>query len=280
MNYRHGYHAGNFADVFKHIVLIALIQALSRKDKPFCYLETHAGSGQYDLRSEFSQKTLEYTNGIEKIMTSSVAERPMLVQTYCDVVSTFQYPSYYPGSPAIAESLLRKTDRMNLMEFHPEEFFGLKRIFKNNKRIDLHFQDGYTGLNAFLPPIERRGLILIDPPFERPNEWRQMIKALQISLKKFSSGVYALWYPLKDQSIVEKFLSDIKALNLPEYMITEFSVYPPDASLGLIGCGMVVINPPWKLEEELRPVLAWVWKVLSVNGAGQYKYQSYGDLQR
>jgi len=280
MNYRHGYHAGNFADVFKHTILIALINALSRKETPFCYLETHAGRGLYDLSSEFSQKTQEYTTGVARLMSNGVSSTnklshplPPIVKQYQKIVTEFQYPRYYPGSPAIVKNLLRKNDRMILMEYHPEEFKYLQNIFRNDRQINLHHQDGYLGLKAFLPPKERRGLVLIDPPFEAASEWDSLKKVLKIGMQKFSHGIYAIWYPLKNQSTVNKFLDSLTTLG-PEVLISELTIYPTDAQFNLTGCGLAIVNPPWQLEDELRPLVSLLWETFSVKGAGHFSVRT------
>jgi 23S rRNA (adenine2030-N6)-methyltransferase len=270
MNYRHGYHVGNFADVIKHSILISLVQALSRKEKPFCYIETHAGRGEYNLFSEFPQKTKEYTNGIARLMEIIPEKMPLLLRKYCEVVRSFQYPRFYPGSPAIVRSLLRKQDRMVLMEYQPEEFEHLKGCFRNDRQIGLHYQNGYNGLKAFLPPKEHRGLILIDPPFEQVSEWDQLLEAVQIGIKRFPNGVYAIWYPVKNQKIVKSFLESLVSLGLPEVLVVELSIYPTDANFNLIGCGLVIINPPWQLDKELLSTIPWLWEALSVNKAGYH----------
>ena len=178
MNYRHEYHAGNFADVFKHLMLITLIKAQLRKKKSFCYLDTHAGRGLYDLSSETAKKTGDAEHGIVRLLQNlitypKISEHPIpeVVKTYLQIIENFQYPPFYPGSPLIAQSMMREEDRLILMELHPEEFKILKQNLSGDQRVACHHQDGYQGLAAFLPPKERRGLILIDPPFEKENEW-------------------------------------------------------------------------------------------------------------
>lgn len=273
MNYRHGYHAGGFADVFKHIVLISLIQAMIRKEKPLCYVETHAGRGLYYLESEFAKKTDESVQGIQKLCEyyeNSTANKPTpeIIDTYLKTIKQLGYPHYYPGSPLIAEAMLRESDRLVLMELQPEEYKILKKNMKGNPKIAVHNQNGYVGLKAFLPPQERRGLILIDPAFEKPDEWKQLLEAIKIGLKQFETGVFAVWYPIKDHREVNKFINSIGKLGLSSTLVAELTIYPPDAPLGLIGSGLLIINPPFQLDKTLESALPWVWKALSVNGAG------------
>lgn len=302
MNYRHSFHAGNFCDVFKHIILIALIQSMTSKEKPFCYLETHAGAGLYDLTSTPSQQTKEYLNGIEKVMsylndtahsinlsnsnnftnpTETISKIPSAIQVYVNMISEFKYPHYYLGSPSIAKTLLRSADQMILSEYHPEEYQCLKRILKHGKdfpklNIAVHHRDGYEGLNAFLPPVAGRGLILIDPPYEKPSEWQDILQAIELALKKFPSGVYAIWYPIKNQKTVETFLKklfDLQNKNRGEMMLTELSIYPSDVTSSLIGCGMVILNPPWQFENTLEPIISWLWQILAHNNSGYFKVE-------
>ncbi len=278
MNYRHGYHAGSFADVFKHLITINIIEILLRKEKPFCYLDTHAGRGIYHLHSNPMPKSRvggglqspqESSGGIGKIINCEIDKSPLLVQKYLEIVKGWKYPKYYPGSPAIAKTLLRDSDHLILTELQTEEFKFLKENFKNNKNVAAHHLNGYQGLKAFLPPKERRGFILIDPPFEKTEEWNTIIEGLKEGIKKFSSGVYAIWYPIKDAKS-QVFLNSIYALKLQEVLTVELSIYPKDVPLKLIGCGMLILNPPWPLKKEIQSWLPWLWERLAVNRSGDY----------
>lgn len=270
MNYRHGYHAGSFSDVFKHIILIQLLRGLLRKEKPFCYIDTHAGAGRYALSSEHMQKTREYRGGILKLMDAPYLSFPSLIQEYVEIIKSAPYPTYYPGSPWIAKTLLRSTDSLILMELHPEEYQILKTNLGYDKRIAIHHQDGFMALKAFLPPKERRGLILIDPSFEQKNEWECILQALKIGLTKFPQGIYAIWYPIKDLKSVQSFINSVMKLSLPNALKIELNIYPSDAQLNLIGCGMLIINPPWQFDKELEGWLPLLWQTLSIDGAGEY----------
>lgn len=267
MNYRHSYHAGNFADVFKHIILVALVKSLQRKDNGFCYLDTHAGSGSYDLLSLSAQTNKEYQLGIEKIITAN--HIPSLVQAYLDCIP--KPLRYYPGSPSLVKSLLRSQDRMILTELHPEEYRKLKKNFSSVSSVLMFEQDGYQGLKAHLPPKERRGLILIDPPYEKTSEYTMLLDSLHAALKRFATGVYAVWYPIKDRSPVAKLQAGLA--NYP-LLTTELCIYPENLSSVLNGSGMLIVNPPFQLEQTLKAVLPWLWKVLSINGQGRFTIQS------
>ncbi len=252
-----------------------------RKEKSLCYLDTHAGRGLYHLDSEFAQKTNESLTGIQKLFDYYQKAKmvglqavPETIKTYISMLESLGYPHDYPGSPFIAKTLLRESDRLVLMELQPEEHRTLKKNLKNDHRIAVHHQDGYLGLKSFLPPMERRGLTLIDPSFEKPEEWKQLLSAIKTGLKQFSTGVFAIWYPIKDLKQVKQFLEAVSALGIENTLVTELGIYPPDVPLGLIGSGMLIINPPWQCAEVLENALPWVWKALAVDGAGGWRAQA------
>ena len=276
MNYRHSFHAGNFADVLKHVTQTALLSALQNKEKPFCYIDTHAGTGFYDLSSEQSKKTNEYTGGIEKVIQAE--HPPAMVKLYLDCVhqinnrlsgAKFASLQYYPGSPLIARQLLRPHDRIIACELHPEEYQLLKNTFAGDKQVAVHHLDGFLGLKAFLPPNERRGLILIDPPYENPDEYARIVHSLPSALKRFENGIYAIWYPIKEKAAAERFYQTLKK-NIPlPILIIELTIYP-DLPQHLNGCGLAIINPPWQFEHTVNNFLPWLWKALTINNQGGY----------
>lgn len=265
MNYRHIYHAGNFADVFKHVILLSLLQHLHKKPQPFCYLDTHAGIGRYSLASTEAQKTLEYSQGIGRLYTAP--DLPPLLAAYveqvraADPANTAAEPLVYPGSPLLAQALLRPQDRAVLMELHPADATSLKALFRGNKQVAVHATNGYHGLKAFLPPPERRGLVLIDPPFEAPTEFAQLIDGLGKATRRWPTGIYAIWYPIKDRRATQRFEKELQKVNLPKVLLAELCLYPEDLPDRFNGCGMALINPPWQhdlLLQELLPQLAAV----------------------
>lgn len=277
MNYRHAYHAGNFADVTKHIILVALLKALNQKDAPYCCIDTHAGAGLYDLQSSYAMINKEFEQGILKVAHQK--EMPPLVSEYLSAVrllnnqfsdSLSSSLRYYPGSPLFLRHFLRRQDRLILTELHPEEERSLATLFAKDKHVITRLQDGYQALKAFLPPKERRGLILIDPPFERPSEYSDLLKALDEGLKRFETGVYAIWYPIKDRSTVDRFYRALKAQIKRPFLITELTVYPDTTQIHLNGSGMVIINPPWKLQAVLEETFPWLWKILSQQHQGRF----------
>lgn len=278
MNYSHSYHAGSFADVFKHIVLLALIKSFLRKENGFCYLDTHAGSGYYDLFAESAQKTKEHESGITKLFHKE--HPPQLIKQYFSCIkrinnrltqSIISNLRYYPGSPSYAHYFLRPQDRMILTELHPHEAQLLKRVFSEDIRVSVHVKDAYQSLKAFLPPKERRGLIFIDPPYERPHEFVDIVTALPIALKRFATGTYAIWYPIKDRATIDRFHRAVKGLVKQPVLVTELSIYEEVSPLHLNGSGMLIINPPWQLDRQIQDCLPWLWKNLNVSGQGQQR---------
>ncbi len=270
MNYRHIFHAGNFADVFKHILLMLLTQSFLRKETPFCYLDTHAGVGRYDLQSEKTQKSKEYENGIQKLLTASNA--PLSIREYLALIP--KNGCFYPGSPEIVRHFLRQQDRMVLCELHPEDYLNLKKNFAHYKNIGVHHQDAYQGLKAFLPPKEKRGLILIDPPYEDAQEFSRLVAGLSKALQHFANGVYAIWYPIKNRQAVDYFLATLKNTISKPILNCELSIYAEDIVTSLSGCGMAIINPPFQFDQQLQEIMPWLWQTLSIHKQGRYQIKT------
>ncbi len=255
MNYRHIYHAGNFADVFKHIVLMRVIAHLKQKDKPFFALDTHAGLGRYNLTAPQAQKTMEAAAGIGALWQAKAM--PPAVQDYLDLVRSInpnpQTLTQYPGSPWIIKAMLRGADRMVANELHPEDVHMLKKnLGDDGRRIRVDNMDGYTALKANLPPDERRGIVLVDPPFEVPDEFQKMIKGLRHAYTRWATGIYALWYPIKSPADIHLFHQDIGALNIPRCTAFDFMLHPVSDTGVLNGCGMILVNAPWTLADEIQ----------------------------
>ena len=224
-------------------------------------METHAGAGIYDLNSEAAKKSGEYKNGIEKIISEK--NPPDLVNEYLNIIkklNTDHESRFYPGSPAIANYLLRPQDRMILSELHPEEYQSLKKLFRNKKQVAVHHHDGYQNLNAFLPPEERRGLVLIDPPYEIENELFMLPALLAKTLKKWETGTYAIWYPIKNRAPIDVFYRELKNHIQRPFLIKELCIYPDDVATRLNGSGMMIINPPWQFEAEVDTLIPWLKK--------------------
>ncbi|CAI8886327.1 23S rRNA (adenine(2030)-N(6))-methyltransferase RlmJ [Methylocaldum szegediense] len=274
LSYRHGFHAGNHADVFKHLVLTLLVCSLLRKEKPFFYLDTHAGAGRYDLGSAMARKNREYKTGIGLLW--EVEDAPEAVQDYLETVRLLNPDGklrFYPGSPRVVRHYLRSADRMLLCELHPNEVKVLSEEFAGDKQVKIHHLDGYQALKALLPPPERRGLVLIDPAFELRDERRRLLDALKEGYRRWATGIFAVWYPIQDRATADDFLRRLQRTGIRKILLAEFSVFDSDETPRLNGSGMVIINPPWKLEENLRTLLPWLWKKLAVDGQGKWRVE-------
>jgi 23S rRNA (adenine2030-N6)-methyltransferase len=272
LSYRHAYHAGLHADVFKHLVLTLLARSLLQKDKPFFYLDTHAGPGCYDLGSEMAQKNREFETGIARLWSEDAAPEP--VMAYLDVVRRLNPPGrlrMYPGSPRIVRDWLRPRDRMTLCELHPKDTKSLRTEFAEDRQVRVETMDGYQALKALLPPAERRGLVHVDPAFERKDERRLLLEALQEGYRRWAAGIYAVWFPIQDRSATDDFRRRLERSGIRKILLAEFSVLDQDETRRLIGSGMAIINPPWQLDETLRDILPWLWEKLSVDGQGEYR---------
>lgn len=262
MNYRHGYHAGNFADVLKHVALVMLLRLLTSKDKKLFVLDTHAGAGGYDLASSVAQRTGEAEAGILRLASAGRQGIPEAVACYLDAVSAYDRKfgppgtrlHRYPGSPRLVRAALRPGDRLVACELHPQDGLALKREFAGDRAVEVRQADGYHALKALLPPPERRGLILIDPPFEASDEFEQLARALRHGLRRFATGCYAIWYPIKDDAAAA-FVSGLGDLKL---VVLELNLGSSVAPGKLAACGLAVINPPWKFEEAMREALPWI----------------------
>ncbi len=259
MNYRHAYHAGNFADVVKHAVLARLVEYLKQKDKAFRVIDTHAGIGLYDLGSEEAGKTGEWRGGIGRLLDGRLSpEAAALLRPYLDAVgeadSTGELSSY-PGSPLITRRLLRKQDRLSAIELHPQDVQLLKELFAEDFQVRVTELDGWLALGAHLPPKEKRGLVLVDPPFEKEGEFQRLVEGLQRAHRRWPGGIYALWYPIKDRKAVAEFRQALADTGIPKIMDIRFEIRPPSREPRMDGTGMIVVNPPFTLERELRVLL-------------------------
>jgi 23S rRNA (adenine2030-N6)-methyltransferase len=248
MNYRHAFHAGNHTEVFKHAALTFVLERLLQKPQPFAVLDTHAGLGVYDLRSEAAQKTREYEAGAARIFGKASASAPdyaaLLDAMNPDGLAT------YPGSPEIVRRMMRTGDRLIACELHPADVIELRRRYRGDPRIAVHHRDGYEAIRALLPPPERRGLVFIDPPYERKDETVILIEALGEGLRKWPNGIFLVWYPVKDRAIGDALAAAAVAGGLPKALQAEFLTYPRD-DLSLAGGGVLVCNTPWRLDEKL-----------------------------
>lgn len=276
MNYRHAYHAGNFADVVKHVVLVTLIEAMKQKQNGFHVIDTHAGAGRYDLLQLEAQKTGEYRDGIGRLL--GVERLPTLVHAYLNLVRSQQEQtaamSVYPGSPQITRLLLRDQDRLTLCEVQDEELMELKRLFKGDNRVAVHGRDGYDALNALLPPKEKRGLVLIDPPFEaQEDEFRIIESALDKARAKWPTGIYAIWYPIKLRSPIQRFHRSLRDSGFRKVLNVELLLHPDNSALRLNGCGIAILNAPYKIDRTLAEIMPSLAGLLAQGRFSQHQVE-------
>lgn len=271
MNYRHAYHAGNFADVLKHVTLVALLEHLGRKEAPYFYLDSHAGRGDYRVAEAETQRAGEYRDGIVRLL--GVEGAPPAVVTYLELVRELGFEQghlvSYPGSPRCALALLRGSDRAALCELEPREAEALRALVRADPRAQAHERDGYEALLALLPPREKRGLVLIDPPYEQPDEFERLERALLAALGRWPSGVYAVWYPIKAGGADGRFLARMAASGVRRQLVAELTIERDDSPGGLNGAGMLIVNPPWQLDQRLAPALPWLQRRLAATGRGR-----------
>jgi 23S rRNA (adenine2030-N6)-methyltransferase len=283
MNYRHIYHAGNFADVLKHAVFARAIAYMTRKDTPFRVIDTHAGSGRYRLTAREAAATGEFKGGIARLIgQGALPLSPGLagfLEPYLTAVlaenTTAQLESY-PGSPLIALSLLRSTDRLIANELHPEERAHLKAAVGRDPRVKLMALDAFVALKALLPPKERRGIVLIDSPFEAPGELERVAEGLRQGLQRFATGVFIAWYPIKDIKPINRFLANLAGVPTP-ILRAEILLARPEGGDSLNGCGLIIANPPFTLEGELARVLPQLHRRLAGAGAGGHRLAWIGN---
>jgi 23S rRNA (adenine2030-N6)-methyltransferase len=241
MNYRHAYHAGNFADCFKHALLIALLDSFARKPAPYLALETHAGAGRYDLEAEAAQRTAEAVTGIWRLL-----QRPSpALGRYLGLVRQL---GLYPGSPALIRAVLRGNDRLVCCELHPEDAMMLRRQFHSDKQVEVHQRSGWEALGALLPPKEKRGLIFIDPPFEARDEFITVVNGLRRGQSRFGHGTFAAWYPIKQMAAVRGFHGSLASSGIRDIIAVELHLRDTTNPNRLNGCGLTVINPPYRFE--------------------------------
>ncbi|WP_018265783.1 23S rRNA (adenine(2030)-N(6))-methyltransferase RlmJ [Methylosinus sp. LW4] len=274
MNYRHGFHAGNFADVLKHALLARLLLYLTRKETPFRVVDTHAGEGAYDLSADAAERTGEWRGGIGRLGDLSGADARLreLLAPYLDIVGPLGAegrPALYPGSPLIAARFMRAQDRAVFCELRPDAFEALQRRFARDKRVKAIHLDGYVGLSAFVPPKERRGLVLIDPPFEQRDETERMLKTFLDAHRKWPTGIYALWRPIKDAAEQRWLIGALRASGVRKILRLDLCVGGDEQDTRLRSTGLLVVNPPFTFEAEARTISAFFAERLAQGpGAG------------
>ncbi len=262
MNYRHAFHAGNFGDCVKHALLVWLLRALQRKPAGMLVLDTHAGIGRYDLAAGPATRTGEAQGGIFRLLDDPPA--PL-----ADYVGLVRELGLYPGSPAIARALLRPQDRLACCELHPADAAPLRRAFANDPRGAVHRRDAWEALGALLPPPERRGLILVDPPYEAPDEFDKLAAGLRLGHARFASGVFAAWYPIKHRAPVRAFHTAMRESGMRDIVAADIWLREPLDAARLNGCGLLVINPPFRFDAEAAEILAALLARLGTREAGE-----------
>ena len=265
MNYRHAFHAGNFADCMKHALLLRLLTRLAAKDKPFRVLDTHAGIGLYDVSASEAERTGEWQRGVGRLMeieTGPLAE-------WLGLLKRAGFPPHYPGSPSLTRMVLRPEDRLVLCELHEQDFTTLRALFRGDPQVAVHKRDGWEAMTALTPFPEKRGLVLIDPPFEVEGEFERMAMGIAACAHRFRAGVQAAWYPIKHRTPVRAFHTALAESGVRDIVACEFWLREPTDPQRLNGCGLIVVNPPWKFGEDAREILAALVQNLGDGERGQ-----------
>ncbi|WP_127143713.1 23S rRNA (adenine(2030)-N(6))-methyltransferase RlmJ [Pelagibacterium montanilacus] len=277
MNYRHAFHAGNFADVVKHVTLTRILVYLMVKDAAFRVIDTHAGVGLYDLWGSEADRTGEWREGIARLTRAELAAPAgALIAPYLDAVraqNTDNELRYYPGSPFVVRHMLRKQDRLMALELHPEDAEALRCNFAGDIQTRVTQLDGWAALGTHLPPKERRGLVLVDPPFEQKGEFERMVGALERAHKRWPTGIYAFWYPVKDTTEVSRYIRALAATGIPKILRLELTIRPASSPPRLHGSGMIVVNPPFVLRAEMEKILPALSGLLAEAGRGRYRIE-------
>lgn len=271
LSYQHDYHAGNHADVLKHSVLSLVIRTLQRKDTPLRVIDSHAGSGLYDLRSHEARKNAEFAGGIGRLLAAPGP--PPEVGDYLAVVRALNGPAIrgaagnqselplYPGSPEVARQLLRAEDHLELFELHPGALARLHRNYGRDRRVHIHDRDAFEGLPALVPPVERRGVVLVDSAYEVKEDFTGVVDLLKTCHRRWAGGVYLIWYPLIRHPLAERFIAKIRATGIPKILQAELQV-ETDGFNGMRGSGLCIVNSPYALDQKLDALLPWLWQTL------------------
>lgn len=278
LSYRHAFHAGNHADVLKHYVLAQVLEHAASKDKPFWYIDTHAGAGMYALDKGYATQNAEYVNGIGRLWSAS--DLPASLADYVSLVKGLNPDGslrVYPGSPQIAQRLLRDDDRSRLFELHPSDAKLLKQLFKDaGRQVMIETADGFAGIKAMLPPPPRRAVVLIDPPYEEKQDYQRVIKALQDSLQRFATGTYILWYPLLQRPEPQQMLDRLAKLPLKSWLHVSLTVQQPSPEgFGMHGSGLFIINPPWTLPSILAETMPYLVEKMGLDDGADYRLESH-----
>jgi 23S rRNA (adenine2030-N6)-methyltransferase len=269
LSYRHAFHAGNFADVLKHSVLSLVLDYMTRKEKGFCYIDSHSGAGMYQLKDEYAQKTGEYKDGIAKIINDD--EAPEALEPYLSLIKTLNLnPSdsdleIYPGSPGVAKAFVRRQDSSHLFELHPTDIQHLEDFCQRWRKVFVKQSDGYQGVLGLVPPPSRRGVVLIDPPYELKADYQKAVKTIIKAYSKFSTGTYIIWYPVVKRHFIEQMEKDFTNSDVKNVLQVEFCLEDDTQEYGMTGTGLFIVNPPWQLSEQLEQILPYMKAKLGSN---------------
>ncbi|RCU51714.1 23S rRNA (adenine(2030)-N(6))-methyltransferase RlmJ [Corallincola holothuriorum] len=275
LSYRHSFHAGNYADVLKHLVQVRILNYFCQKDKPFCYIDSHAGAGGYELSSGHAQQTQEYQDGIQRLW--QIEGLPESLQSYLEEIRAFNGSKElirYPGSPTIAQQILRRQDKLWLYELHPTDYKILSDHCQEDRRIRCEQSDGFQGLIAKVPPLERRAVVLMDPPYELKEDYQRCITTLIKANRRFATGCYALWYPVVARERINKMEAELVASGIRNIQLFELGQSKDTETFGMTAAGMIIINPPWTLMQEMQQCLPLLAELLGKEGRGHFRCET------
>ena len=279
LSYRHGFHAGNFADVLKHTVLIHILEYMTQKAKPLRIIDTHAGAGVYKLNGPQAQKNREFDNGITRLWNlkdTRNSNMPAAIARYLEQVRTVNEGDHlqlYPGSPLLVQTLMRPIDRLHLHELHPADFQFLRDCMHNDRRVKTEHEDGFASMHALLPPPERRALVLIDPSYEIKSDYQHTLKQILQAHKRFATGTYAIWYPVVLRQRIDEMELALKKSGIKNIQLMEFGLRADNPEYGMSSSGMLVINPPWTLWAAMEETLPWLVDTLGSEAEGEAFYR-------
>ncbi len=259
LSYRHAFHAGNFADVLKHAVLTNVLEYMTRKDKGYTYIDSHSGAGMYQLTEEYAQKTGEYKQGIAKLINND--DIPEALEEYIALIQSFNQAEelkLYPGSPAVAKEFSRRQDSAHLFELHSTDINYLTEFCQRWSKSHVKQSDGYQGILSLLPPPSRRGVVLIDPPYELKEDYAKAVKTIISAYKKFATGTYILWYPVVKRELIDKMREQFIASDVKNVLQVEFCMQKDTDAYGMTGTGLFIVNPPWQLTQQLEAIMPYL----------------------
>ena len=272
LSYRHIYHAGNHADILKHLIVSQVCRHLVKKEAPFFYLDTHAGIGQYSLSSEQAQKNKEFQSGISKLLTAKNLPEPL--EHFVELINTLNPDgklSIYPGSPKVVANYLRVKDKMHLCELHPNDYPILAELFPHKRKVNVQKTDGFAAVKATLPPPQKRGFVLMDPPYEVKKDYQTVVQSLVDAHKRFATGTLAIWYPVLSRAQADNLIKAVADTKIRNILLVELLIRDAEADQGMNGSGMIIVNPPWTLKQEAEDYLPLLAQILGEDEQACYQ---------